>query len=336
MSKSYLSSTRIGAAALVTGVMAAAASPAAAEVRLTMSHHTPPTHIYQATAERMAELAAAATDGELVIDIRPASQLFNLRTSGEALNLGTLDLAWTDLGSLSNMGAPELGFTSLPFLFEDFDHAFRVFDGEVGDMVRENVRNDLNIDILGFAVAGFRVFVTQQPIQSVDDLQGIRLRVPEIPVYVSMARALGTNPTPIPASDIYTALQTGVVDGMEGPPDWVVSERMYEVANHATRTYHILTEGSVMGSVDRLSRLSPEHQTALRDAAREAVEGWYRSEVVDLQSRSWEQVKSRMSGNEDIDIAEFRAKMEPLHEEFMQSAGPRAREYVEGTLAAAN
>ena len=87
------------------------------------------------------------------------------------------------------------------------------------------------------------------------DEDGIELRVPEIPVYVEMARALGTNPTSIPAGKVYTALQTGVVDGMEAPADFVESTKLYEVARHVTRTYHIMTEVSLMASAKRVSAL---------------------------------------------------------------------------------
>ena len=89
------------------------------------------------------------------------------------------------------------------------------------DRLPREVRERLGVEILSLAVSGFRVFVTKRPVQTAADVQGIKLRVPEIPVYVEMARALGTNPTPIPAGEIYTALQTGVVDGMEAPADFV-------------------------------------------------------------------------------------------------------------------
>jgi hypothetical protein len=85
---------------------------------------------------------------------------------------------------------------------------------------------------------------SKRPVQTAADVQGIKLRVPEIPVYVEMARALGTNPTPIPAGEIYTALQTGVVDGMEAPADFVESAKLFEVARHVTRTYHIIAGGA--------------------------------------------------------------------------------------------
>ena len=304
-----------------------------AQTKLTFSHHVPTTHILHATAERFARVVQEKTNGQVVVEIRPASQLFNLRTSAEALQLGTLDLAWTDLGSLGNW-YPPLGFTAMPFLFKDFDHAYRVLYGPVGEQVRREVRERLGVDILSLAVSGFRVFVTKRPVRSAADVQGIKLRVPEIPVYVEMARALGTNPTPIPAGEIYTALQTGVVDGMEAPADFVESAKLFEVAKNVTRTYHIMTEVSLMASVKRLSALSPEHQKAVRDAAVDVVQGWYKTENMKVQEAAWQSLTQKMQANATPDIASFQSKMGPVIESFVAKVGPKGREYIDAVRAA--
>jgi tripartite ATP-independent transporter DctP family solute receptor len=306
---------------------------AEAETKLTFSHHVPTTHILHATAERFAHTVQEKTNGQVVVEIRPASQLFNLRTSAEALQLGTLDLAWTDLGSLGNW-YPPLGFTAMPFLFKDFEHAYRVLYGPLGEQVRREVRERLGVEILSLGVSGFRVFVTKRPVRTAADVQGIKLRVPEIPVYVEMARALGTNPTPIPAGEIYTALQTGLVDGMEAPADFVESAKLFEVARHVTRTYHIMTEVSLMASAKRLSALPPDQQKAVRDAATEVVQGWYKTENMKAQEAAWQSLTQKMQANPAPDIASFQAKMGPVIDGFVAKVGPKGREYVDAVRAA--
>jgi len=303
-----------------------------AQTRLTFSHHIPTTHILHAAAERFAGAVQQKTGGQVVVEIRPASQLFNLRTSAEALQLGTLDLAWTDLGSLANW-YPPLGFTAMPFLFTDFDHAYRVLYGPVGEQVRREVRERLGVEILSLGVSGFRVFVTKRPVRSAADVQGIKLRVPEIPVYVEMARALGTNPTPIPAGEIYTALQTGVVDGMEAPADFVESTKLFEVARHVTRTYHIMTEVSLMASAKRLSALPAAQQQAIKDAAVEVVQGWYKAENMKVQEAAWQTLTQKMQANPSPDVASFQAKMGPVIDAFVAKVGPKGREYIEAVRA---
>jgi len=105
----------------VPGILRAQAAP----IRLVLSHHLPISHLGHKTTEVFAERVKERTNGQVTIDIRPASQLFNLRTSAEALQLGTLDMCWSDLGTLANW-QPQLGFISLPFLCNDFDHVKRV------------------------------------------------------------------------------------------------------------------------------------------------------------------------------------------------------------------
>jgi tripartite ATP-independent transporter DctP family solute receptor len=306
---------------------------ARAETKLTFSHHLPTNHIAHQGAERFAKRVAELTGGQVTVDIRPASQLFNLRTSAEALQLGTLDLAWTDLGSLANW-QPYLGFTSVPFLFNDFDHAYKVLYGPIGDRVRKDVLDQLGVDILSLGASGFRNFIQKKPVHSADDLKGMKLRVPEIPVYVDMARALSTNPTPIPAGEMYTALQTGVGDAEEGPPDFIETGKLYEVAGFATRTYHIMTEVSVMASAKRLGALPPAHQKAVRDAAVEMVQGWYKVENQKAQDGALKTLAEKMKMDEKPDIASFRSKMGPVIDAFVAKVGPKGREYIDAVLAA--
>ena len=207
-------------AALLTSAACAIAAPAvigkarAQEVRLVLSHHVPTTHIIQPTSERFAALVTEATKGQITVDIRPASQLFNLRTAPEAMQLGTLDLGWSDCATLGNW-QPEFGFISMPFLFNGYDHVKRVLQGPLGQQVGQDVKNGLGIEALALGASGFRVFCGKRAIRTADDCKGMKLRVPEIQTWVEMARSLGANPTPIPAAEIYTALQTGVVDGIE-------------------------------------------------------------------------------------------------------------------------
>jgi len=303
-------------------------------IRLVFSHHVPTTHLAHVTAERFAEQVKTLTNGQVTIDIRPASQLFNLRTSAEALQLGTLDLAWTDLGTLANW-QPQFGFTSVPFLFNDYDHVKKVLYGPVGESVVKDAKDTLGVDILCLGASGFRIFVSKREIKNANDVRGIKLRVPEIPVYVEMARALGTNPTPIPAGEIYTALQTGVIDAFEGPADFVTTGKHYEVAKFMTRTHHIFTEVSIMGSVKKMASLPPNVQKAIRDAAVEQVSKYMWDANLKLQGDAWNELTSKATGNASPDVASFRSKMGPVIDSFVAKAGPKAKAYIEAVQKAA-
>jgi tripartite ATP-independent transporter DctP family solute receptor len=326
-----------GVTGVAAGVLAAPAiigTARAQQVRLVLSHHVPTAHLLHAASERFVAQVAEATNGQVTIDIRPASQLFNLRTSAEALQLGTLDLCWSDLGTLGNW-RPEFGFVSMPFLFNDFDHVKKVLYGPIGERVGTDVKSALGIEVLSLGASGFRVFFGKKAIRTADDCKGIRLRVPEIPTWVEMARSLGANPTPIPAAEIYTALQTGVIDAIEVPADFIVASKLYEVGQHATRTHHIFTEVSMFAAAARMAQLAPEHQKAIRDAARESVQVWFWDQNLEVQAAAWNELAGRTAAIADPDVASFRDRTAVVTENFVKRAGAKAQAYIDGVRAVA-
>lgn len=325
--------------ALVAGSIAAPminGSAKAQAVKLVLSHHLPTTHLFHITSENFGKYVAEGTKGQVSVDIKPASQLFNLRTAAEALQLGTLDLGWTDLGTHANW-QPQFGFTSLPFLFTDYDHAKKVLYGKFGEQVAADIKSTVGNEVLSFGASGFRVFVGRKEIKSAEDCRGIKLRVPEIPVYIEMARALATNPTPIPAGEIYTALQTGVVDAMEGPSDFIVVNKLWEVAQNTTRTHHIFTEGSLFASTrsNAIRGLSPANLQVVREAAKRAVgvEMWEAN--LKEQTAAWQTLTERMKAVAAPDVGSFRGKMGPLIDSFVTKTGAKGKAYVEAVQALA-
>ena len=306
----------------------------AAPIRLVFSHHLPTSHLGHKTAETFAARVKDGTGGQVTIDIRPASQLFNLRTSAEALQLGTLDMCWSDLGTLANW-QPPLGFISLPFLFNDFDHVKRVMYGPPGKQVSEVAKEALGVEILSLGASGFRVFLSKKPIHKADDVRGIKLRVPEIPTWVAMAKAMGANPTPIPAGDMYTALQTGVIDAIEVPADYIVSAKIYEVAGFATKTHHIFTEVSMMASSKKMAALPANVQKVIRDEAVKAVQKDMWDANITEQAAAWSELASKVKADAAPDIDSFRSKMGPVLTDFVAKTGPKGKALVEAAQAAA-
>jgi tripartite ATP-independent transporter DctP family solute receptor len=328
--------TRRSLVAGSAGMLAApfVARTQAATINLVFSHHMPTSHIGHKAAMSFANAVKAQTNGQVTVDIKPASQLFNLRTSAEALQLGTLDMCWSDLGTLANW-TPHLGFVSLPFLFNDFDHVSRVLYGATGRQVAGMAKDALGVEVLCLGASGFRVFLGRKPMNKADDVRGIRLRVPEIPTWVEMARALGANPTPIPAGEMYTALQTGVIDAIEVPADYIVSAKIYEVAGFACKTHHIFTEVSMMASAKRMAGLPADVQKIIRDNAVQAVQKEMWADNLTAQNEAWDELARRVKANDKPDIASFRSKMGPVLDNFIRKTGPRGKTLVEAVQAAA-
>jgi tripartite ATP-independent transporter DctP family solute receptor len=324
---------RMGAAAAATAALSRRSRAQTPSINLVFSHHVPTSHLIHDVAEKFAAKVKERTNGAVTISIRPASQLFNLRTSAEALQLGTLDMCWTDLGTLGNW-QPQFGFVSLPFLFNDYDHVRKVLYGPIGQRVCTDAKDALGVEILSLGASGFRVFLSKKPIQTAADVRGLRLRVPEIPTWVEMAKALGANPTPIPAGEIYTALQTGVVDAFEAPADYMVSSRNYEVAGFVTRTHHIFTEVSMMASARKMASLPANVQKVIRDAAVEAVQKEMWEANLKVQESAWNDLAKRIKANPNPDIASFRTKMGPVINGFVARAGSKGKALVQAVQAA--
>ena len=326
--------TLLAGAAGATALAAVPLVGRAQTTKLVFSHHLPTSHIGHVAAERFADRVAKGTGGQVTVDIKPSSQLFNLRTSAEAIQLGTLDMCWTDLGTLANW-QPQFGFISMPFLFNDYDHVKRVMYGPIGQQVVKEAKDTLNVEILSLGASGFRVFLGKKPVHTAADVKGIKLRVPEIPTWVEMARALGTNPTPIPAGEMYTALQTGVIDAIEVPPDYIVAAKIYEVAGHATRTHHIFTEVSMMASAKKMAALPAGVQKMIRDAAVESVRNEMWATNLKEQEAAWNELAKRVKANPSPDVASFRSRMAPVYDSFAKRGGARGKAWVEACQAAA-
>jgi len=198
----------------------------------------------------------------------------------------------------------------------------------------KDAKDLLGIEVLSLGASGFRVFLSKKPIQTADDVRGIRLRVPEIPTWVEMARSLGANPTPIPAGEIYTALQTGVIDAFESPADFILSSKNYEVAGYITRTHHIFTEVSMMASARKMASLPVNVQKVIRESAFEAVQKEMWEANLKAQESAWNDLAKRIKANPNPDIASFRSKMAPVINGFIGKAGAKGKAFVEAVQAA--
>jgi tripartite ATP-independent transporter DctP family solute receptor len=305
---------------------------AAAQRTLRLSHHLAPDHLVDVASHRFAEIVAQETNGEITIEVFPSGQIAGLRQGAEAVQFGTVDLVWTDFGTLANW-RPEYGFVSLPFLFRDDDHFDAVFGGEVGEALREDVSGNLNIVALGYGNAGFRVIATRdRAVRVPSDLQGVRIRVPEVPIYVSAFRAVGANPTPMAWGEVYTALQTGVIDAVENPAEGLAVGAMQEVTNYLSRTYHIMTDVNMFINKDVLNSLTPEQQEIIRKAGKTAVDE-FNAKTREAAAGYWSKLAEKLEAVEDPDRQAFQEAMRPVWEEFASNAGEAGQGWIDRVQA---
>jgi TRAP-type transport system periplasmic protein len=242
--------------------------------------------------QEFARLAGEYTDGEVQIDVAVAGVLGGERDVAEGIQLGTVDGAI--LGGILQNFDEAMAILEFPFLFDDEEHVRRVMDSEVGDQIAERLVETTGIRPLGYVMRTPRVLTTNQPIESLADIQGMSIRVPEMRAHLETWSALGANPTPLAFTEVYTALQLGTVDGQENPLGVIYANRFHEVADYLAETDHLVGFMLITISDEVYQRLSEEQQEALVRAAEEASA--YNDEILAEQSAQWEEeVRQQMT-----------------------------------------
>lgn len=231
-----------------------------------LAHALSTTHPVHLGMERMAELVEEKSDGKLTIAIFPSQQLGSERETLELLQIGSIGMTKVSSAALENF-VPELRVYSLPYLFKDEQHILNVLNGEIG---RELLLAGEEYWLRGLTYydAGQRSFYTKDhPIETPEDLQGLKIRVMESQMAVNMVRTLGGSPTPISWGELYTALQQGVVDGAENNPPSFLTSRHYEVAKYYSLDEHTMLPDLLLISTLQWDNLNEQEKQWVQEAA---------------------------------------------------------------------
>lgn len=262
--------------------------------------------------------------GTMVIDIYPNQQLGSERESLELLQIGSLGMTKVSTGVLENF-VPKLRVFGLPFLFRDREHRFAVLEGEVGERLLDDGL-DKRLKGLTFYDAGSRSFYTKTPIETPQDLQGLKLRVMESNTAINMVKHLGGSPTPIAWGELYTALQQGIVDGAENNLPSFYLSRHYEVCKYYLVDEHTALPDELLISTLVWDDLTEQQQKWLKEAAQESSEYekkiWREAELEALEAIQEAGVTVTYPDKEL-----FREKVAPMYEEFSQD--PEMKELIE-------
>lgn len=286
---------------------------------LRASSSTAPDHPYNLGLEKFAELVSEKTGGAVKIDIFPNAALGDERANIEDLQMGTLDIAVSSTGPLGNF-VQDFLILDLPFLFKDYDHAHAVLDGEIGQALSAKL-DDIGVVGGAFWENGFREMTnSKQPINSVADCAGLKLRCMENQVHMDAFTALGMDPTPMAWSEVFTALQQGVIDGQENPIAVIYSNKVYEAQEHLAITNHVYSPAMILFSKTVFEGLDPAYQTALLEAAQEAA-AFERSACEDSEADQIAEMEAAGMKVTYPGTAEFQAAMAPVYEKYAEQFG---------------
>lgn len=285
-----------------------------AGVSLRLGHDQPSGHPYDLAATRFADNVERASGGRIQVAVYAAAQLGDSPEQIEGLHLGTLDLALAAFSHASQF-CTELGLFGAPYLFKDERHFSAVFDGPIGEDLDRACARRYGLRLLATLTSGDRVFFNRRrAVERAADLSGLKVRVMGGEADALTWQAFGASPSPMPYSEVYSALQAGVIDGAENEPVSIVSNRFYETARYIAPTRHLILPMGLFISDRVLSRLSDADQKMMRDQAREAAP-WQRRLMQERNGAALAEMQQRYGVQiSTVDEAELRDKARPVQE----------------------
>lgn len=283
-------------------------APAQAKRVLKYGHNTKADQPTGKAAEKFAELVKEKTHGEIEVQVFPANQLGKNRQMVENVKMGAQDFATMGLAGLGYIDSSYM-MMQVPYVFRSQEHIHNVLNGSIGQELKQGILKKEGIVLLAQDWDRMvRHIGGSKPIRSLADLKGYKVRAGVLPP-IAAFKALGASPVKIPLNEMYVALQQGVADGAELPIDYFYDYSIYEVAKYLNLTYH--TYGTQFLATSRLlwESLSPEHQTAIQEAADEA--GAYNNALIrELQDQYLEKLKKAGMETVPTDVVQLKTALD--------------------------
>ncbi|ESY64468.1 TRAP transporter substrate-binding protein [Mesorhizobium sp. M0051] len=265
----------------------------------------------------MGDLIKQRTNGRYSVEVYHSAQLGEEKDTIEQTQAGVIDLNRVSMGPFNGV-VPETAVPSLPYMFRSVDHMRHVMDGPIGDEILKAFEAH---DLVGLAFydSGARSFYnTKKDITSMADMKGMKFRVIQSDVFVDMVNALGANATPMAYGEVYSALQTGVIDGAENNWPSFESAKHYEVAKHYTMDQHQIVPEVLVMSKASWDKLTPEDQAIVRQAAKDSVVKM--RELWDAQEKKSRDIVEKAGVKvSEIDKQPLIDAMKPVYDKYLST-----------------
>ncbi|TMG98678.1 MAG: DctP family TRAP transporter solute-binding subunit [Betaproteobacteria bacterium] len=275
---------------------------------------------YGVAIDAFAREVEKRTNGRYKIQNFYAGALGAERESIEGIQLGTLDLTMTSTGPVPNF-VPEVAILDIPFLFHDYAHARAVLDGPIGQDLLTKF-DAKGIKALAWGENGFRHMTNNKhPVNTPDDLRGLKMRTMENPIHIEAYRQFGILPTPMAFTEVFTALQQGTVDGQENPLSVITAAKLEQVQKYLSLTGHVYSPALILMSKAQWDKLSAADQQAFSAAAREAVKA-NRARIDEDEKRAVGDLRAKgMAVVDTLDKTKFQAALKPVYDDFSKRFG---------------
>jgi tripartite ATP-independent transporter DctP family solute receptor len=281
---------------------------------------TPITNAFEAWGKLLKERSGGRIDAKHF----PAGQLGNYTQLIEGSRLGTLQ-ATAGGPDTEEAVAPEIAVTGLGFIFKDEAHVDRVLQGKIGKEMSDIARLKTGVEFIDYPEVGFRHLLTKKPVNNLADVKGLKLRVPELKVWINFWKALGANPTPMAYNEQYSALSTGVIDGLEADFFSINGFKWHEQAKYLALTYHWFLPKAVRVNAKWLDSLPKDLQELVRNSAKEVFAEQRKVNRANT-TKALDQLKGQgVKVVQPTDLAKWQSVTAPLYDDYAKQfpkAGP--------------
>jgi len=308
---------KLGSTALAFAMSIGLVSPVLAETVLKVGLIDPPAHIDVIASQRVADRVAELTNGEVKLEIYPAAQLGFASDMLSGLKLGTVEMF---VGATTWLGAFETDFwvPGTLYVFNDQEQAREMHQSATFQAMNDRLVENHGIRVLAQNWdRGPRNFITTRPVETIQDLEGLKIRVPPQESWIENFKLAGAAATPMPLSETFTGLQQGIVESTEQASNWLYGNKYHTIANNLTRTNHNYEETGVMISERVFQNLTEEQRTAVVAAINE-VAGWHNEQVAIQIAEAEEKMAAEGINIIDVDVdawkEHFRANFDTIVE----------------------
>ncbi|OUE44859.1 C4-dicarboxylate ABC transporter substrate-binding protein [Billgrantia desiderata SP1] len=292
---------------------------------LAIAIHTEPSDVMFKVGQRLKESIESQTNGEYRVTLL-GTEVGGERDHLEGASYGEYSIA---LGGSMPMTlyAPEFAAADLPFVYQNSEQARWVYEGETRELLNEQLISNGNMRLVGLSVRNPRNLTSKSPIETPADVRGVRMRVPEITPWIRIWEEVGALPSPIAWPEVYTSLQTGVIDMQENPVDLIYSGKLYEVQSHINKTEHVYSFFHWLMNEDFYQRLPEDDRETILNAIEEATT-WGDEMVANGQEDLYEELQTLGMTVVEPDVEAFRAAAEPAARRIADTYHPTVRDYV--------
>lgn len=273
------------------------------------------------------EILEKNSNGSFKVEVYPNSQLGSEDVYDDSVSQGTVEMAAT--GTLIQKWVPQIAITEAPFLFNGWEDAQEILTGEIGELIVKDLPEAANMRVLAITVNGFRQMSSNLPMNNMEELASQRFRTPNIPHFIKMMDELGAVSIPMPMSEIFTALETGVADGQENPYPTIFTSSFYEVQDYVLESNHMFSPNFWVVNEDFYQGLSEEERTIFDAAIKEAAEyNWEISKTANDEAKAGiQEGGSTIIVPDDAFKKQMQDAMGPVYDYFYEQT-PASEEIV--------